>query len=568
MNRPTPALVTEAGARPLSRWVLLLLCLAYLLPGQLQRDAWRHADLSAFGVMASLARGDSEWLQPLLGGLPPADGALLPYWLGALAIQLMPFLDPVLAARFPFVLLLAGTLALVWYATFHLARTEAAQPAPFAFGGEATMVDYARALADGALLAMLATLGLLQLGHEATPDLLQLAAVCGWLYALACAPFRVVRSQAWAVGSLVVLALSGAPALAMGLGLGGLLVCQFSTFAGARRLRSGLAAGLVMSAALATALDQWAWRIDIEGLEGLPLLRQLAWFTWPTLPLALWTLWSWRAYLGSRHLSVPLVLLAVAMGVSVALGGSDRAMLLALPALAVLASFALPTLRRSWTAMVDWFSVFFFTLGALFIWAYYVAMQTDWLPKLATNLKRLAPDLTVRFDPLALLLGLAATGAWLALVRWRTGRQRAALWRSLALPAGGVVLAWVLVMTLWLQPINLARSNAVLLERLRMVLPASPVCVSVPGQNRSLAATLEALGGWRVDASSPATDTRCDWMVMVRPTEEGTPSQPGWQVVQVVSRPTERQSRYWVLRRDVPMANLALATDQGQSRGR
>ena len=61
----------------------------------------------------------------------------------------------------------SGTIALVlvWYATFHLARTEAAQPIPFAFGGEADPVDYARALADGALLAIIATLGLLQLGH-------------------------------------------------------------------------------------------------------------------------------------------------------------------------------------------------------------------------------------------------------------------------------------------------------------------------------------------------------------------------------------------------------------------
>ena len=32
---------------------------------------------------------------------------------------------------------------------------------PLAFGGEATPVDYARAIADGALLALIASLGLL-----------------------------------------------------------------------------------------------------------------------------------------------------------------------------------------------------------------------------------------------------------------------------------------------------------------------------------------------------------------------------------------------------------------------
>ncbi|MFO0122905.1 MAG: hypothetical protein ACK520_10615, partial [Inhella sp.] len=78
MSRPTPALVSEAGARALPRWVLLILCLAYLLPGQWLRDAWRHADLAAYGHMAALARGDATWLQPLLAGLLPEDGALLP----------------------------------------------------------------------------------------------------------------------------------------------------------------------------------------------------------------------------------------------------------------------------------------------------------------------------------------------------------------------------------------------------------------------------------------------------------------------------------------------------------
>ena len=72
-----------------------------------------------------------------MGGLP-ADGALLPYWLGAAVHPAAgPWVDPALAARLPFALLLVLALALVWYATYYLARTEAAQPLPFAFGGEA-----------------------------------------------------------------------------------------------------------------------------------------------------------------------------------------------------------------------------------------------------------------------------------------------------------------------------------------------------------------------------------------------------------------------------------------------
>ena len=42
------------------------------------------------------------------------------------------------------------------------------------------------------------------------------------------------------------------------------------------------------------------------------------------------------------------------------------------------------------------------------------------------------------FSALALAFALAGTLAWLWLVRWRTGRNRHPLWKSLVLPAGGV----------------------------------------------------------------------------------------------------------------------------------
>ena len=44
----------------------------------------------------------------------------------------------------------------------------------FAFGGEAQLVDYSRAMADAALLALVACLGLAQLSHETTSYVTQL----------------------------------------------------------------------------------------------------------------------------------------------------------------------------------------------------------------------------------------------------------------------------------------------------------------------------------------------------------------------------------------------------------
>ena len=59
--------------------------------------------------------------------------------------------------------LLVLTLLATWYGVYYLARTPRAQPVPFAFGGEAQPTDYARAIADGGLLALIACLGLAQL---------------------------------------------------------------------------------------------------------------------------------------------------------------------------------------------------------------------------------------------------------------------------------------------------------------------------------------------------------------------------------------------------------------------
>ena len=124
---------------------------------------------------------------------------------------------------------------------------------------------------------------------------------------------------------------------------------------------------------------------------------------------------------------MPLLGVVVPLVTCVLMNGSERALLLALPPLAVLASFALPTLRRSVAAALDWFAVFFFSALALFIWVYYAAMQAGWPPKALANVRKLAQGFEPSFHPLALLFALAGTLAWLWLVRWRTARHRHAL---------------------------------------------------------------------------------------------------------------------------------------------
>jgi 4-amino-4-deoxy-L-arabinose transferase-like glycosyltransferase len=551
LNSPTPALVTQRAAQRLPRVALLLFCAAYVMPGVFGRDPWKNADVAAFGHMAAIAEGRAGWFSPALAGLP-ADGALVPYWLGALFIKALPWLDAALAARIPFALLLVAVLILTWYATYHLARTEAAQPLPFAFGGEATPVDYARAIADGALLAVMATLGLLQLGHETTPELVQLFVAALFLYALAAAPFRRGRSRVAALVSLPVMAASGAPAIATVLAAVGTTICARSAYAQVRRTAWWIAGAGVAAVALGIALAAWGWRVaDLANLNPLTTLRLLLWFGWPAWPLALWTLWRWRGHLLHRHISVPLGITSTAIGGCLAMGGSDRALMLGAPALAVLAAFALPTLQRSASAAIDWFSVFFFSLCAGAIWVIYAAMQTGVPAKPAANVARLAPEFQPGFSALALAFAALGTLAWVWLVRWRTGRHRHPLWKSLVLPAGGVAVCWLLLMTLWLPLLDHARSYRPLLTRIAEQVPRD-ACIAAPQVPRALLAALEAMGGYRVDAITPAALSPCEFLIASVNERQGTPEVEGWKLLARIQRPTDRNDFTLVYRHVAP----------------
>ncbi len=551
MSSTSPALVTREQTRRLPRGLLIGLCLAWVLPGVIGRDPWRGAELSAYGLMVGMAEGRVSWLEPTLGGVP-IDAALLPHWLGALAIlTLSPGIDPVLAARLPFALILSATLALVWHAAFRLACTEAARPLPLAFGGEAEPLDYARALADGAVLAMVATLGLLQLGHETTPELAQLLATALLLWVVAAAGWRPVRARAAALVALPLLTACGAPSLSLAFGVATSIVCARSAHDRHRALAPWVLISAVLGAAIATALGLWNWRWSPPStlIDLLSIARQWAWFLWPSWLLASWAVWHWRRHVLRRHLALPLVISGCALIGNVVTGGSDRVLLFAIPGLAILSAFALPTMRRTISAAVDWFSIFFFSVCGLFVWFMYAAMQTGLPAKPAANIAKLAVGFEATFSWAALGLATAATAAWLTLVRWRTGRHPQALWKSLILPAGGVATCWLLLMTLWLPLVDYGRSARPVVDALRPLI-GNAACVAAPAIGSSWTAALESLGGWRVDARTDAdSTTTCPLLLNMNRQQPGAVPGLGWTLIGTVRRPTEQDEVFSLYRR-------------------
>jgi 4-amino-4-deoxy-L-arabinose transferase-like glycosyltransferase len=540
VNQPTPAIVAQSAVRRLPRVALLLLCAAYLLPGLVGRGPWKSADISAFGYMAELAastEGIARWFDPMLLGLRPETPALIPYWIGAWAIKIAPaWVHPDFAVRFIFALMLWGTFTATWYAVYYLARTSRAQPVAFAFGGEARPTDYARAIADGGLLALIACLGLAQLGHETTPALAQLYFASHLFYGVAALPYRRVGPSIALVVGTVGMTLSGGPMVGLALAAGSALFMAYERRTARKTeptygdddespgyTRGALAATAGVSlaaAALAVGLGLLHWKIQLPGNHAnstsvLGDLRShaklLVWFTWPVWPLALWTLWRWRRQLTARHVALPFWFALVPLAATLTTQYSDRSLLLALPALATLGAFALPTFRRSAAALIDWFNVLFFSGLAVLGWIYWIAMQTGVPPKPAASVSRLVPGFVPEFSVVPFVLALAATIAWCWLVRWRTGRHRAALWKTLVLPAGGTALCWMLLMTLWLPSIDYARSYV---PQVRAVTErvGQPVCVAELALSRAHIAALRHHGHFNLRPLLLGTD--CPWLLV------------------------------------------------------
>ncbi len=556
MNQPSPAIVASAAVGRLPRWALWLFCGAYVLAGFVGRDPWKSADITAFGAMLELNLGLAPWSAPQ----SPADHggyeSLLPFWLGAAAIRALPFMDAAMASRLPFMGLLALALAGTWYAVYHLARSPQAQPVAFAFGGEADPRDYARALADAALLALVACLGLAQLSHETTPALAQLGFAGLLLYALVAPKGRTVLTALGLSG----LTLSGAPNIALMLGLGACLITWLHPAEESERARwvwpvtlLGLTAASVW---LAWLLDLWHWRIDMEPWGQAArqksltaLVRLFVWFMWPAWPLALWTLWQWRRQLGSRHIALPLWFVLVISVSTLLTTASDRGLLLALPALAALAAFALPTLKRSVSALIDWFTLIFFTVCGITIWVIWISLQTGIPAKPAANVARLAPGFEPSFSGLALLLAVLASLGWAWLVKWRTGRHRSALWKSLVLPAGGAILCWLLLMSLWLPMLDYGRGYQPLVRQV-LARVDRHTCIETLGLSTAQITALRHHGNLQLQTAQ--REPQCQSLLVDRQAQGRFKREidtSAWTLVAAARRPTEKNDDMLIYRR-------------------
>ena len=456
----------------------------YILSGLFFRDPWKTDDVVGLATMVTALNGDSAaMLLPQVGVLAHAQDGPLITWVGAFSIWLFaPFFQffttpldaTIIASRLPNLLWFGLLLGSVWYGSYLLGRRPEPQPLALPFGGEPEVNDYGRMIADAALLLIVATVGIVWRMHETSevPALIAFQAMAFY-----------------AVARMLDHPLSGAVTLGVALGaafltrgwIGALPIMLAVPFI--FRPRSALwpeKKWLLITAVICVTMillwwiparlqgEYWTRNWLLWNMQSfswpryevmLRALRDLPWFLWPTWPFALLALWRWRSWWSAPHIWIPLMFAVWPLVTIVFLADvfEPEYALLAVPS-AILAAFALPTLRRGVVNSLDWFAVMCFSLSAATVWLGWIALQTGWPRQIAHNIARQTRGYEASVSWTAVLIAVAGTLAWVALVRWRLHTKPAALWRGTVLSAGGLIVTWLLLVTLWMPVLDYVRS--------------------------------------------------------------------------------------------------------------
>ena len=585
-SRVRPYLVTSADAARLPRWIPLLFCAVYVLAGLIGRDPWRTDDAIGFGISHTMLTGSTiDWLVPNVQGELVPEGGPLPFWLGALGMMAARLFNALLsgflghaangwlitadlAMRLTAALGLALSMVMLWYAARNMAMRPEIQPLD-PFGAGASPQDFGHAVADAALLAVLACFGLIAPIHETTVNAAQVPCVAGFLYGLSLCmnhprrgglivgtaiaaslltygvplavalllsvlllvfvvrPYRLVAG--WILATVLPVALLGSLAWPA-------LLAYFSqpdAMVQAMPLAEGTATVPVTAAAsqqVATFFQGWLeWNASMVGAPSMATLSRLGgtlpWYLWPLWPFVLWGVWRWRTGCREAPIAValvPLLLMLLASLLNPQTADHQNTLTPMVLPMAILTGITLPMIRRSMVSIVDWFAVMIFSVASLAVWAYWVAFLSGWPPRMAMKAEAALPGFIAHISVSELAIGLLATGAWVLLVVWRVSRRPRPFWRPMALSSGGMVLTWLLLMTLWMPAGNWRKSYQELVTPTRELFAGQPGCVMHAGLDLGELALFSYYAGARfvrlpeLRATEQATTTpdSCPWLLV------------------------------------------------------
>lgn len=471
---------------------LILLAIVYIFPGLIWRGLWQQ-EATSFGAMLTMAQGSIiDWLLPNVAGAYVYDNGPLPYWIGAIFIQIFSqnILSPFNAAQIAIACQDGLALYLLWQAVYRLGIRDEMQPQRLAFGGEPAANDYGHMLADSAVLLFIATYGIAASTHDTSNGATQLMVSMMWLYGASSA-LAQPNSARWFWGlGLAGLGLSLPFALFVLFVLITLSVMFFTHW----RANSMHTAPVVLTLGIGLPLlwflnmsqhaDFYQAWLSLQHLAPISksdagfFLRNIFVFTWPLWPLGVVCLWRWRSQWSNPMMLLGILMMA-APSLHILLTGQRyvSSLLMFTPSLLLLAPFGLATLNRGRANIIDWFSLVTFSLLASFVWVMWEASWMGYPSALHHNIFKLAPNYVPVFKWWPFVFAFLVSAAWALLLRWRIRYEPRALWKSVALSSGGLVMVWVLLATLAMPWLDYTRSYERVGKSLSKNLPTQTTCV-------------------------------------------------------------------------------------------
>jgi 4-amino-4-deoxy-L-arabinose transferase-like glycosyltransferase len=525
--------------------LVVVLCLAWLLPGLIGHDPWKTEEAYTFGVVHSLLQGGS-WIVPQLAGeVFISEPPLFPLSAAASALLFSSLLPVHDAARLASGFYIALALLFCGLAGRELN------------GGK-----------QGTLTAimLLGCFGLVLRSHQLINDVATLAGFAMVYYGLALALRRALPGGFWlGTGLGIVFMTQGLLEIAIVTTTAVVLPLAFGTW---RNRNYALAVPVALLAAAPwlviwpallyahshSLFSTWLWTSNIARFTGgdgaglLYYLRILPWYGWPVWALALWTLWRERAVVVTKPaLQLPLIGFLATLGMlSVT---SEVRELFALPLLLPLTLLATPaifTLRRGAANAWYWFSVMGFTFFIAVAWFYWGALELGFPARLHQHLHTIRPGYDFDFRWLPFIFGLAYTAAWFAvLARLRRNPERPVIvW------ACGITVIWALLATLFIGWADAAKSYRSVMTDMARALPKSYNCVSSRDLGEAQRALLHYYTGIITHREEiPERRRACDLLLTQgKPLDESWLPKT-WKQFWEGQRPGDKDERYRLYRR-------------------
>lgn len=530
-------------------WVLLL-AIAYVVPGLVGHDPWKAGEAYSFGIIYHIVNG-GDWVVPTLAGEPFLEKPPLYYISAACLAKLfsswLPLHD---AARLTSGIYMALTLLLV---------------------GLSARATWGEGRGLIAVIVFLGCIGLLSTAHLMLTDVALLTGFALSFYGLVLSRTRPV-SAGLALGTGVGIGFMSKGLIAPVM-MGGIAVL-IPAWSSAWRNRSYVRCLVIASVAAAPWLTiwpyalyqrspelftEWFWRNNVGRFFGFAHLgadtepwyytRTLVWFAWPALPLALWTAWRFGPE-GFKQPALQLPVLAFIVMITILGASATARALYALPVLlplSVLAAGAASSLPRRVAITADWLCRIVFGSLALALWWGWMGMMLHGRPPEWSWLAAYLPmDFKPTFQGFAFAVAAALTSAWaLLLPRLKQWEIRPVLsW------VAGLTLVLSLLLTLWVPWLDAAKSYRAMFASMQRALPMDSGCLASQNLEESERAMLQYVTGIVSVRREVRPDVRCDFILYQgRLGDRHVPLQRGWQLIWEGNRHGDSNERFWLFGR-------------------